>query len=66
MGVRPSPWRLSAAKAAAFWATDWSPVLTDWQRAVASGVGTAGVLDHFEQFVDARLCELTGSSGPSP
>ena len=48
----------------AFSSTDWSPLLVEFEYAVASDVGAATLFDRFEAALDRRLVEVTGRSPP--
>ena len=48
----------------AFSSTDWSPLLVEFEHAVASDVGAATLFDRFEAALDWRLVEVTGRSPP--
>lgn len=48
----------------AFSSTDWSPLLVEFEHAVASDVGAATLFDRFEDALDRRLVEVTGRSPP--
>ena len=48
----------------AFLSTDWSPLLIEFEHAIASDVGVATLFDQFEAALDRRLVEVMGQSPP--
>ena len=47
-----------------FSSTDWSPLLVEFEHAVASDVGAATLFDQFEAALDQCLVEVMGRSPP--